>query len=684
MKKVQFSKTGLFMNSVGQTALIVSLVGTTIFCSSSANAATIFEQIPTGWTFQGNAGSGTADGDVSISPSPTGTYKYVSTSGGIDGVGSIYGYGGDGQPTNGSTLTSTSFTGKIGEKLEFFFNYVTSDGAGFSDYAWARLVDTAGETISVLFTARTTPEGNSVPGFALPEPSARLNPEVVQIKSAATDWSALGNDSGSCYSIGCGSTGWVSSSFVFKESGSYQLEVGVTNWNDTAFASALAVDVQKRIIAPTETVLRAPNSDVYFESGGNLFVDGVFNADNPTVILTHGWQPNVPKGVKLQTGPIMAFLPDAPPSAGDVDFTREMAAEIRATMGNDVNIIIYNWDEAFALISGARNLAQGDLADIGYRLAAELQKVLPSGYNEDIQFIGHSYGTAVNAYAIEDLTASGIRVAQATIIDAPTQNRASIDLGLRVPVKLYTDLIDNVDRLENFFGGGTFAVGSPIKGAINTLYPDASHSGAWKEYLGTISNPNIQDGGFYFSTLLQNGGFAPSAPVTIAPSFSIPISQPSPLFQNASFNNANSTILSQGSDAFAVYDIFVPNEVDTLSFYLQMLEVGEDDWFEVFFNDVSIFAILASSFSKTGRDISIDVSEFTGQSGFLSFLMNDNGISRTTLAVSNMQFTGGSEVAIAPVPLPSSGLLFFVGLLVSWCFVGRTTTLANQNRKAVV
>lgn len=654
------------MNSVAKNMIIVSILGTTTLCSTLTNAATLFEQIPTGWTFQGNAGSGTADGDIPASPAPSGTYTYVSTSGGLTGVGSISGYGGNGQPTNGSTLKSTAFTGKIGDKLEFFFNYVTSDGAGFSDYAWARLIDSAGEQASLLFTARTTPSGNSVPGFALPQPSARLNPEFVQIKNAATDWSALGSSSGSCYSTGCGSTGWVSSSYVFKESGSYKLEVGVTNWNDAVYDSALAVAVRKQILAPTETVLRAPNSDIYFKSGGYLFGGEEFDPEKPTVVLTHGWQPNVPKGVKLQTGPIMAFLADNPATAGDVDFTREMAAAIRAEMGNDVNILIYNWDEAFTLISGARNLAQGDLADIGYRLAAELQRVFPAGYRQDIQFIGHSYGSAVNAYAIEDLSASGIKIAQATIIDAPTQNRTSVDLGLRVPVKLYTDLIGNVDRLENFFGGGDFAFGNPIKGAINTLYPMASHSGAWTEYLKTISNPNINDGGFYFSTLLLDGGYSPNTPVLVAPTFSVPQNKPAELFQNASFGTANSTILSQGSDAFAVYDLFIPPEADTLSFALQMLEIGEDDWLDVFWNDISIFAILASSFSYTDRDVLIDVSDFSGQSGYLAFLMSDHGLSRTKLNISNVQLIGGSEIAVAPVPLPTSGLLLFLGILASW------------------
>jgi len=62
----------------------------------AASAATTPGLLPGGWTFVGNAGSGTPDGDVDAPPVPGG-YTYVSTSGGVAGAGQIDGSGG----TNG-------------------------------------------------------------------------------------------------------------------------------------------------------------------------------------------------------------------------------------------------------------------------------------------------------------------------------------------------------------------------------------------------------------------------------------------------------------------------------------------------------------------------------------------------------------------------------------------------------
>src|SRR3712207_7556354 len=42
--------------------------------------------------------------------------------------------------TNGSVLRSSTFTPTAGQTLSFTFNYITSDGAGFSDYAYVRLI----------------------------------------------------------------------------------------------------------------------------------------------------------------------------------------------------------------------------------------------------------------------------------------------------------------------------------------------------------------------------------------------------------------------------------------------------------------------------------------------------------------------------------------------------------------
>ena len=203
----------------------------------AASAATTPGLLPAGWTFVGNAGSGTSDGDV-IAPPVPGGYTYISTSGGVDGVGQIVGVA-DG--TNGSSMTSNTFTAVAGDVLQFFFNFVTSDGAEFADYAWAELNNLTAPSSFLLFSARTTPGGDTVPGFGLPDVGAGVDVGVAAIIDGAPEWSALGASSNGCWSLGCGYTGWVSASYKIVTDGDYSLGFGVTNFFDTNFDTGLAV-----------------------------------------------------------------------------------------------------------------------------------------------------------------------------------------------------------------------------------------------------------------------------------------------------------------------------------------------------------------------------------------------------------------------------------------------------------
>jgi len=162
----------------------------------------------------------------------------VSTNNGVTGVGL-----GLGNETNGSVLRSSLFSANAGEDLAFQFNYVTSDGAGFADYGWAQLLNESNEVVALLFTARTTPDGNSVPGFGMPEIAATITPSQVDIIDGGPAWSPLGGSSGACYIAvgqGCGYTDWVQSLYTIADEGNYYLEFGVVNWTDQAFQSGLA------------------------------------------------------------------------------------------------------------------------------------------------------------------------------------------------------------------------------------------------------------------------------------------------------------------------------------------------------------------------------------------------------------------------------------------------------------
>lgn len=216
------------------------------FMAGAASAQTFNGGLPAAWGCIGHCGATGADGDITLAPGGGTQYGFVSTNGGTFMGGLGPGIGGEGTATNGSVLTSSVFSANAGDALEFNFNYITSDGAGYADYAWARLLNAADLTeAALIFTARTTPGGNSVPGFGMPEVNADLTPATVVIQDGKTNWSKLGSYSGWCYSgvgNGCGMTGWVFSSFMIAGAGNYLLEFGVTNWNDTAYDSGLAFD----------------------------------------------------------------------------------------------------------------------------------------------------------------------------------------------------------------------------------------------------------------------------------------------------------------------------------------------------------------------------------------------------------------------------------------------------------
>ena len=269
------------MKSFGKAAAI----GAMLSLGTPALASGLFSGgLPTGWSVNGNPftsfGTSGANGVVGLAPGSSSNYGWISTFDGLSDVGALGSIGnrnnGQTNPIVGATMTSAAFSATAAQSLQFYFNYVTSDGAGFADYAWARLLDSSMAQVAVLFTARTTELGSSVPGFGLPAVAATLDPAVVTIQSGTT-WAPLGTDSGRCFNVnGCGHTGWVKASYTIASAGSYFLQFGVTNWNDDEFASGMAIDgvtignVPIQVVGQT-TFIPVPGAAVLFASGLALF-----------------------------------------------------------------------------------------------------------------------------------------------------------------------------------------------------------------------------------------------------------------------------------------------------------------------------------------------------------------------------------------------------------------------------
>lgn len=241
---------------------IISLIGfslANVLVASAAQASNIsISNIS--WTQ--NGATGLISGNTTVPNSPTGNsqFGYLTTFGGIEGVSPLVlkdeGRGTENQ-TNGSNIQSSAFDAVANDTLTLYFNYVSTDGRGYDDYAWARLVNaTTNNTAAWLFTARSTnsANGNVVPGNVLnrqvdnklpDELDAVLNDgNTIGFDVAGTNWIPLGGSSGICWDDAntCGPTGWIKSEYSFTAGGSYFLEFGVINWGDQAFDSALAFD----------------------------------------------------------------------------------------------------------------------------------------------------------------------------------------------------------------------------------------------------------------------------------------------------------------------------------------------------------------------------------------------------------------------------------------------------------
>ncbi len=210
------------------------------------------------WACTGNCGSSTQQGDITLSPLGNAKYGYVSTADSFENGVSPLSLGNNhlGGETNGSKILSSSFSAGSNDILNIQFNYVSTDGNGYDDYAWARLVnaDQGNSTVAWLFTARSTNSGpkNIIPGDVLDksdfDPDQRLtNYDTWDFTAKTVDWAPLGGSNNSCWendAKGCGYTGWLESSFTFTAAGNYRVEIGVTNWADGAYDSGLAFDFQ--------------------------------------------------------------------------------------------------------------------------------------------------------------------------------------------------------------------------------------------------------------------------------------------------------------------------------------------------------------------------------------------------------------------------------------------------------
>lgn len=228
------------------------------------------------WTATGTWGSAGADGDITLSPLGNARYGYVSTANSeAFGVSPLsLPSNNKGFETNVSTIVSGSFSAGAADRLSMFFNYVSTDGKGYDDYAWARLVNAdTNALVTWLFTARSTNSGpkNVVPGDVLDNSVFDPKDVIVNFKDRnftdkTVNWSPLGFSNNQCWeenAPGCGFTGWMESGYTFAQGGNFKVEIGVTNWGDTAYDSGLAFDFANLTHTQAASPAPVPEPETY-------------------------------------------------------------------------------------------------------------------------------------------------------------------------------------------------------------------------------------------------------------------------------------------------------------------------------------------------------------------------------------------------------------------------------------
>ncbi len=436
-----------------------------------------------------------------------------------------------------------------------------------------------------------------------------------------------------------------------------------------------------------------------------------FDQNLPTVIITHGWEP---------------FGDFNDPNLFDLDHTlhwmEAMAQAIDARLmvfNRRANICFYTWLEAFTHTPyddllllpifqiGGVFVARSFVDDHGNNLAKQLATLFPPGYGDasrgdKIQFIGHSFGSLVNARAVNHLNQlrPEILVSQFTILDAP-----NFDGGFNVA--LFHALLPqfpSVGFVDNYFGDSLLpvppALGGPIVGTIpksviplkgGGLLVHGNHSGVHDRYCETIEpisgicnpndSPNTTDG-FNYSALISNGSLPNEwewhpNPI-LAAIGSVPIGtfvaetetelgqivytvagtvnqvketvsgQTRNLFQfvksaiaptqQQHLTRALNSSLISSPSAIAT-NLTIPADAAVVTFAFRFSKPGNGDWVTVSFNDTLLFSFLGTSFvGNEYQHVQIPVGNIAGQTGVLTVVLNEAGDQDAEVLVSNFQF----------------------------------------------
>ena len=358
------------------------------------------------------------------------------------------------------------------------------------------------------------------------------------------------------------------------------------------------------------------------------------------------------------------------------------------------NVNVVTWPGAF------RQLLSNATAEVAYagRVLGKQLYDLGAGALKDIQFIGHSLGTLVNAYAADYLIKRGITIDQFTILDRPFGNSGAglipggaIDVGIsNLDQKIFQQLLpkDKVTWVDNYFGTGTTAAGAAFMGdtkAQNVTLAGLGHSDVHHWYQCTISktaeciaeySASIMvdgiplaglglDGGYLYSTTLGRGHPTPQwDPGTFKEvTNAINLTPNAWLTHNCAFSAVNFLVqCHEGSPAFLwSNDFTIPTNAQYVAFDFKWLNKGDGDSLSLQFGNNLLFNFRGDGFE--GEDFMssglIPIEFLKGMTDQLAFALNSVGESNAQFEIANLHFVSFDST----VPEPSTLSLFALTLL---------------------
>ena len=182
-----------------------------------------------------------------------------------------------------------------------------------------------------------------------------------------------------------------------------------------------------------------------------------FKKDQPTCVITHGWQPSYDYE-KKQNGDAFESPDHQRPSGQDA-----ISLEIQKRLGNEslaANIVYLEWEGAYTGETGAPR-ARNNAGYAGYLLGHALSdaELFGDEYNGNVHLIGHSFGTIVNGVAANFLARWADMEENAklqfTTLDAPTAVPSLIAPNFTENWFEFV-LADEADFFDNYYSAAPF------------------------------------------------------------------------------------------------------------------------------------------------------------------------------------------------------------------------------------